>query len=101
MDDAATVYKLLTVIRRIEQAEEPDMACLTPEALSATQENLDILMRKLIDSGFVKGMRLIEPANRPAIILWGESRPTITRSGMEYLVTSPMMQEARRRLKHG
>ncbi len=102
MDDIVILYKMLAVIRRIEQDELPNLNKLTPEALLATQENVDSLMRKLIRSGLVEGMRTIDQGERPMVIVWDVSRPTITLAGMEYLELNPLMQEARKRLKnHG
>ena len=97
MDDFRIIYRILKQIRSMELSEEPCDTFLDPEILKTTAPKRDNLVLKLLDSGYITGIRIIDgiDGQRMPHILWASSRPSVTLQGLEYLEENSMMKKAK------
>ena len=94
MEDFRIIYRLLQAVIEWEKARLKSLNMFRQEYTGASEEERDRLMLKLVDAGYVKGIRVVERIeDMPTpVIRWEESRPNITIEGMEYLEENSIMR---------
>ena len=82
-EDFKAIYKILSILQKSMDFEEPDMKKISAENLGITRPRREALLRLLTKSGYIEGLEDIR----------------ITLKGLEYLEENSLMQKAARLAK--
>ena len=93
------IYRILKILRDSMSADEFDDQRISPESLGADKNTRDAVLEQLQDSGYIKGLDIVQYI--------GDTRPTIselqnakiTIKGLNYLDENSLMQKAARLAK--
>ena len=101
MVDFKLIARILAAILACEDEATFDCALIDERVLKTTAVHRDNLVLKLRASGYVDGLCVIDGIdnNDKPVIIWGNSKPTVTLSGMEYLQTCQPLRKAIDELK--
>lgn len=92
MDNFKIIYRILKILEKSLDYENFDNELLSPESLGITRERRDALLKMLLDSGYMEGLKEIKALEM------GSSRmqlicPRITLKGLEYLSENSVMKK--------
>ena len=92
-EDMKIIYKILKTLQRSMDFEEFDSRTISAETLGITKARWNKIMLMLVESGYIKGVDVVEIDNMPMPYITVEY-PRITLKGIEYLEENSMMKKA-------
>lgn len=92
MDNFKVIYRILRYLEKAMDYDEPDMDCISVEALKMTERRWLAIMEMLSKEGYVEGISVTHSIDGIANV--AISRPHITLKGLEYLQENSLMQKA-------
>lgn len=93
MKEFQIIYRILKILQKSMDIEEPDKESLSPERLGLSEPKWCRIMAMLLEEGYISGGQVwnsLECAY-PRIAL---TRPEITLKGLEYLEENSLMRKA-------
>ena len=96
MDNFKIIYKILKVLEKNLDVEEPDWEDLTPQKLNISEVLWQNLIQMLIKAGYIDGIKITSTATGTYIT---PINPQITLQGLQYLEENSMMRKAYRLAK--
>lgn len=97
MDNFKILYQILRTMEAALDKEDLNLEDISAERFHISENRWCRLMKMLIDSGYIEGMRIRYAADGKLMILI--SNPAITLKGLEYLEENTMMKKAYKVLK--
>ncbi len=97
MDNFKILYQILRTMEATLDKEDLNLADISAESFHISENRWCCLMKMLIDSGYIEGMRIRYVADGKLMI--SISNPAITLKGLEYLEENTMMKKAYKVLK--
>lgn len=92
-DMHVVMYKILSYLYKcLKAGDKPDMRMVSPEALGINAAYWASIIEELVDRGYVKGYRVADIPSRNRVIT--PEHPTVTMSGVEFLMENSMMRKA-------
>ena len=95
-DDFKVMARLLSAIRANEEKPVFNPLIVDEKVLGTTAEHRDSLAIKLQKAGYIEGIFILDGIDnmpRP-VVLWGNSHPSITIAGLEFIQTSEPLRKA-------
>ncbi len=90
MDNFSMIYKILSVLEKSMDLEEPDTERISAENLRVSPERWNKYIEMLADAGYIKGVSLKRYSDGELQVNIDEIR--ITLKGLEYLSENTIMQ---------
>lgn len=92
MDNFKIIYKILKILEKYMDYEGVSVELISHEALDISKERWSRILKMMMDTGLVEGIRCIEVdgAVVPLVKLYN---PSITLKGLEYLEENSMMKK--------
>lgn len=91
MDNFKIIYKILKVLERAMDYDEPDLSLISAEALGISQNKWEALIVMLQEEGYVEGVHYIKTMGMKGVKL---TNLRITLKGLEYLEENSFMKKA-------
>jgi len=91
MDNFKIIYKILKVLERAMDYEEPDLSLISAEALGISQNRWEAIMVMLQENGYIDGVHYIRSMGMKGVKL---VNLRITLKGLEYLEENSSMKKA-------
>lgn len=92
MDNFRVIYRILRYLEKAMDYDEPDMTCISAEALKLTEQRWTMMMEMLSDEGYIKGFSVQRGIDGSIVV--SSSTPRITLKGLEYLQENSLMKKA-------
>ena len=96
MDNFAVIYKILAALEKAMDIEDLDISAIGPEVLGITKTRWDRYMEMLVDSGYIKGVKINTYSSGVSVQCVNIK---ITLKGLEYLTENSFMKKAYRAVK--
>ena len=96
MDNFKVIYKILKYLETAMDFAEPDYEPIKATALGLSEERWMQLIRMLVDSGYIEGVKVMCYTRGLAL---NPFEPKITLKGLEYLAENSIMQKIFRTMK--
>lgn len=90
MDDFKIIYKILNTLEKALDFEEFDLKTISSDKLGISEERYRKYIEMLVDSGYIKGIRVYRDLLGDIQI--EEDNVRITLKGLEYLSENTIMQ---------
>lgn len=92
MDNFRVIYRILRYLEKAMDYDEPDMMCISAEALKLTDHRWMMVMEMLSKEGYIDGLSVQRGVDGSVVI--SSSTPRITLKGLEYLQENSLMKKA-------
>lgn len=92
MDNFRVIYRILRYLEKAMDYDEPDMTCISAEALKLTDHRWLMVMEMLSKEGYIDGLSVQRGIDGSVVI--SSSTPRITLKGLEYLQENSLMNKA-------
>lgn len=100
-DDFKVMVRLLSAIRASEEKPVFDPLLIDEKVVKTTAEHRDSLAVKLQKAGYIEGLFVLDGIDNMTkpVVLWNNSHPSVTISGLEYIRTSEPLRKAAQEIK--
>ena len=101
MREMKLIAMLLAAIKAGENNAAFNISLIDPAVLNTDEKTRDRIAVLLQDEGYIKGLLVIDGIDnmQESIIRWGESKPSITLKGYEYIATNDALRSTLKELK--
>lgn len=91
MDNFKIIYKILKILEKAMDYDEPDFSLISAEALGISQNRWEALMVMLQEEGYVEGVHYVKTMGMKGVKL---TSLRITLKGLGYLEENSFMKKA-------
>lgn len=91
MDNFKIIYKILKMLEKAMDYDEPDTSVISADSLGISQNRWDAIMVMLQEDGYVEGVHYVKTMGMKGVKL---TNLRITLKGLEYLEENSFMKKA-------
>lgn len=91
MDNFKIIYKILKILEKAMDYDEPDFSLISAEALGISQNRWDAIMVMLQEDGYIEGVHYVKTMGMKGVKL---TNLRITLKGLGYLEENSFMKKA-------
>ncbi len=91
MNNFTIIYKILSILEKFMDYEQPDVSVISADTLKISESRLNTLLQMMADDGYISGLQIIKSIGGDQMKL---DNLRITIKGLEYLNDNSFMKKA-------